>query len=349
MSLHASQITVPVGTNVRALLVAMAALTALCLPGLAARAQQPAVVGGAGEASVEVDLSVLDELGAAPATPGLLMPESNRGLGEKIILRPPGKTSAGKPAVPAPSPAPPKPAIAAESAPEALPAPIPAPGDPVAREKAPPPPRLTPPPMTAPSPSPPVAAVPSPAPPKPAIAAESAPEALPAPKPAPRDPVAREKAPPPSPPVAAAPSPAPPKPASSKPAPAKAAPEIMPAPRQTAVVAPAPKSWGKGSTLRIAFDGGSAKLPDEAKADLEALARALAEDSRLRLQVKAYAAGTKDSTSRARRLSLSRALSVRSYLIGQGLRSTRIDVRALGDKAEGGPADRADLLVVSRR
>ncbi len=291
MSLHASQITVPVGTNVRALLVAMAALTALSLPGLAARAQQPAVVGGAGDSSVEVDLSVLDELGAAPATPGLLMPESNRGLGEKIILRPPGKTSAGKPAVPAPSPAPPKPAIAAESAPEALPAP----------------------------------------------------------KQAPRDPVAREKAPPPSPPVAAAPSPAPPKPASSKPAPAKAAPEIMPAPRQTAVVAPAPKSWGKGSTLRIAFDGGSAKLPDEAKADLEALARALAEDSRLRLQVKAYAAGTKDSANRARRLSLSRALSVRSYLIGQGLRSTRIDVRALGDKAEGGPADRADLLVVSRR
>ncbi len=291
MSLHASQITVPVGTNVRALLVAMAALTALSLPGLAARAQQPAVVGGAGDSSVEVDLSVLDELGAAPATPGLLMPESNRRLGEKIILRPPGKTSAGKPAVPAPSPAPPKPAIAAESAPEALPAP----------------------------------------------------------QQAPRDPVAREKAPPPSPPVAAAPSPAPPKPASSKPAPAKAAPEIMPAPRQTAVVAPAPKSWGKGSTLRIAFDGGSAKLPDEAKADLEALARALAEDSRLRLQVKAYAASTKDSASRARRLSLSRALSVRSYLIGQGLRSTRIDIRALGDKAEGGPADRADLLVVSRR
>ncbi len=243
MSLHASQITVPVGTNVRALLVAMAALTVLSLPGLAPRAQQPAVVGGAGDSSVEVDLSVLDDLGAAPAIPGLLMPETNRRFGEKIILRPPGKTSAEKPAVPAPSPAPPKPA-------------------------------------------------------------------------------------------------------SSKPAPAKATPA---APRQTAAVAPAPKSWGKGSTLRIAFDGDSAKLPDEAKADLEALARAFAEDSRLRLQVKAYAASTKDSASRARRLSLSRALSVRSYLIGQGLRSTRIEVRALGDKAEGGPADRADLLVVSRR
>ncbi|MEE8280244.1 MAG: hypothetical protein V3R55_06030, partial [Alphaproteobacteria bacterium] len=187
MSLHASQITVPVGTNVRALLVAMAALTALSLPGLAARAQQPAVVGGAGDSSVEVDLSVLDELGAAPATPGLLMPESNRGLGEKIILRPPGKTSAGKPAVPAPSPAPPKPAIAAESAPEALPAPKQAPRDPVAREKAPPP---SPPVAAAPSPVP-----PKPAPPKPAIAAKSAPEVMPAPKQAPRDPVAREKAP----------------------------------------------------------------------------------------------------------------------------------------------------------
>ena len=55
-----------------------------------------------------------------------------------------------------------------------------------------------------------------------------------------------------------------------------------------------------------------------------------------------------DQASQARRLSLSRALTVRSYLISQGVRSTRIDVRALGARASDGPADRVDLLIGDR-
>jgi len=35
---------------------------------------------------------------------------------------------------------------------------------------------------------------------------------------------------------------------------------------------------------------------------------------------------------------------VRSYLIRQGVASTRMDVRALGDKVEGEPSDRVDLV-----
>ena len=65
-------------------------------------------------------------------------------------------------------------------------------------------------------------------------------------------------------------------------------------------------------------------------------------------QVKAYADGATGSASSARRLSLSRALSVRSILIKFGVRSTRIDVRALGDRNEGGPPDRVDVLVLNR-
>jgi len=61
----------------------------------------------------------------------------------------------------------------------------------------------------------------------------------------------------------------------------------------------------------------------------------------------AYAGGGGDA-SKARRLSLSRALAVRTYLIEQGIGSTRIDVRALGNAAEGGPPDRVDLLMLSR-
>jgi hypothetical protein len=43
-------------------------------------------------------------------------------------------------------------------------------------------------------------------------------------------------------------------------------------------------------------------------------------------------------------LSLFRALSVRTRFMKSGIRSTRIDVRALGMKSGGGPKDRVDVL-----
>ncbi len=62
--------------------------------------------------------------------------------------------------------------------------------------------------------------------------------------------------------------------------------------------------------------------------------------------VVAYAAGTPEDPSTARRLSLSRALAVRSALMADGIGSSRIYVRALG--ATGGDAapDRVDLAVM---
>lgn len=44
-------------------------------------------------------------------------------------------------------------------------------------------------------------------------------------------------------------------------------------------------------------------------------------------------------------MSLFRALSVRTYLMKKGIRSTRIDVRALGKKDDGAPADRVDVII----
>ncbi|MBT3808012.1 MAG: OmpA family protein [Rhodospirillaceae bacterium] len=96
------------------------------------------------------------------------------------------------------------------------------------------------------------------------------------------------------------------------------------------------------------FDAGSANLNDAAKAALDALAAQLKSDTGIRVQLQAYAAGTDETAPDARRLSLSRALKVRSHLIDQGVRSTRMDVRALGVKAEGGPADRVDAVVIRR-
>jgi len=74
----------------------------------------------------------------------------------------------------------------------------------------------------------------------------------------------------------------------------------------------------------------------------------LAENENTRVQLMAYAAGEDLTSSKARRISLSRALSVRSYLIEIGVRSTRIDVRALGDKSEGEPKNRVDVNVIER-
>ena len=101
-------------------------------------------------------------------------------------------------------------------------------------------------------------------------------------------------------------------------------------------------------TLRIAFGEGSADLPPGADNDLVAIADRLRQDETLRAQVKAYAGAESGSASEARRLSLSRALAVRAILIEQGVRSTRIEVRALGDRNEGGPPERVDVLLVSR-
>ena len=72
----------------------------------------------------------------------------------------------------------------------------------------------------------------------------------------------------------------------------------------------------------------------------------ISDEERTRLQLKAYASAQDSSASAARRLSLSRALAVRSFLIESGVSSTRIDVRALGAKSEAGPPDRVDLVVV---
>lgn len=96
------------------------------------------------------------------------------------------------------------------------------------------------------------------------------------------------------------------------------------------------------------FDDGSASISDAARGPLEELSAKMKENENLRVQLLAFAGGTSETASQARRLSLSRALAVRSYLISQGVRSTRMDVRALGNKAESGPADRVDAVLVER-
>lgn len=110
---------------------------------------------------------------------------------------------------------------------------------------------------------------------------------------------------------------------------------------QTAALPPAP---ALAEQIRVLFPEGSIELTDDARRKLSAAATTLLENTTIRVQLLAYANASTDRASRARRLSLSRALAVRAYLIEREVRSTRMDVRALGDKIGDGPADRVDIL-----
>jgi outer membrane protein OmpA-like peptidoglycan-associated protein len=99
---------------------------------------------------------------------------------------------------------------------------------------------------------------------------------------------------------------------------------------------------------RIDFGSGITDLPPAARESLDKAVAEMKQDEGSRLQIVAYATGGDEAGSQARRLSLSRALAVRSYLIEQGVRSTRMDVRALGNRSPDGPADRVDMILVRR-
>lgn len=198
-------------------------------------------------------------------------------------------------------------------------------------------------PLTASAPPPPAA--PSTTPTEPGKAAETK-TAEAAPPPAPKAAEVTEladKAPPPPPPATAPGAAVPPPP----PPPATAA--AVPTPPAPKAESTASLTAGEdGRLTRVVFDESQSKLPDGAKPNLLKLAEQVKDQRDVRLQLLAYAGGSDLKSNRARRLSLSRALSVRSFLIESGIRSTRIDVRALGDKTSDEPKNRVDITLAPR-
>ena len=98
-------------------------------------------------------------------------------------------------------------------------------------------------------------------------------------------------------------------------------------------------------TIRIGFGAESSELPTSATGPLDKLIAQMSSDADLRVQLHGYANGASDSPSQARRLSLFRALSVRTYLMKKGVRSTRIDVRALGNSGDSRATNRVDVII----
>lgn len=359
----------PSAFPIRVLPALCAALGVLVLATGPARAQaEPVIIGGSGLAPIEVNPRALDRLGPLPSGPGPTLPGVALAPEAPIELTPPPGVEpiiahTAKPVLPEPMPEPvfepEEPSMALESeippagpeGPEALAgaeepsvtAPA-APEAPVMAEEALP---------TAPSAAP---AAPAAAPEAPAAAPFEAeiPETAAAPEPSPAAPESEAALPAPAGPEAAPAEALPAEAGAPEPAPAEVTPAPAPA-GETAVAALTPaeqpgalEPLASGQVMRIAFGTEQAELPADAGVKLGALAQQLKADEEARLQLKAYASGTAETASQARRLSLSRALAVRAFLIEQGVRSTRIDVRALGIPEDEGPADRVDVILVRR-
>ncbi len=100
-----------------------------------------------------------------------------------------------------------------------------------------------------------------------------------------------------------------------------------------------------GDGFRIRFAPGAEEIGTEAGDLLSGLVEKLAADGGSQIEIRAYA-GAKPDPANARRLSLSRALNIRSFLIDRGIDSKRIALRALGNTSPPDqPADRVDLRI----
>ncbi|MGF1640062.1 MAG: OmpA family protein, partial [Rhodospirillales bacterium] len=146
-----------------------------------------------------------------------------------------------------------------------------------------------------------------------------------------------------------APTPGPAGCAASAPQPAAApAATATPAAIQLAARSGENGSAPSGRSVRVPFPAGDAVLTESGRAALDGLVGELRSAEAMRVQLLAYAGDGEGSPSKARRLSLSRALAIRSHLMESGIKSSRIDVRALGDKVPSGPPDRVDVTVIER-
>jgi outer membrane protein OmpA-like peptidoglycan-associated protein len=125
----------------------------------------------------------------------------------------------------------------------------------------------------------------------------------------------------------------------------------LPPPPPAPVSTDAPGAVSKlPSGLRVTFGADHADLNPDTLAAVRALAHAAPPGVDTSFSVTAYAAGTPDDPSTARRLSLSRALVVRSVLMNEGIASVRIYVKALGAAAPSiadGPPDRVDIAMAA--
>lgn len=94
---------------------------------------------------------------------------------------------------------------------------------------------------------------------------------------------------------------------------------------------------------RVRFTSGKTDLPPAAQPLLDSLVQRL-QTSQERVRLAAFSGKAGDLSSDARRLSLARAIAIRSYLVAKGIAVDRVDVLAFGGATDG-KGDRVDVLV----
>jgi len=132
------------------------------------------------------------------------------------------------------------------------------------------------------------------------------------------------------------------------------APIVQPQPSTPAAPPPPPQisptaastAAPTGAGLRVTFGSGQSDLSPASATAIQNLVKAAPSGDSTTYNVIAYAAGTPEDPSTARRLSLSRALAVRGELMANGIGSSRIYVRALGAPSGDETPDRVDVSIM---
>jgi outer membrane protein OmpA-like peptidoglycan-associated protein len=101
-------------------------------------------------------------------------------------------------------------------------------------------------------------------------------------------------------------------------------------------------------TVSIPFLEESTDLNNELATDIKnRIVPLLNKNIDWRVQIQAFSSESLTQNTNPRRLSLSRALKVREFLMENGIEPRRIDVRALGTETNKHPLDRVDLLLIN--
>ena len=95
----------------------------------------------------------------------------------------------------------------------------------------------------------------------------------------------------------------------------------------------------------VLFSHGSGNIDDSVLTTLDKLSAVLQGNQDARISLIAYADNTGSTPRDARRLSLTRALAVRGYLVSKGISESRVDVHAEGANTSMGYIDRVDVKV----
>ncbi len=128
-------------------------------------------------------------------------------------------------------------------------------------------------------------------------------------------------------------------------------PLAVPPPRAqpVATVSVSPDAPGVASPVpngtRVTFGTDRQDLNPGTEAALRAFARQMRGNDLATVNIYAYAAGTPDDPSTARRLALGRALAARAVLINEGVASTRIYPRSMPPTGSEPASDRVDVLL----